>query len=417
MNGLLFSPRKIYKEKIIYKLTIVIYSSIKKGAKYLQNKISTIIKIIIIINLVIGFSTPAFQVLATDKPLQENSEEVGSWIINVDITNLENSIYDGTLKVYVVEPVSRWNNYDGDPYNYAFLDYAYDEEISIADSQGFDIAWNPSVIGDIQHDNLMVIATVFNDAPHQKYSYGENYPFNAYYADATAAAMPNQKGYNEVTEDFSHTVFAEEGTATWCPYCPNAAEALTDIYESNDYPFYFVALVGDKSDEAMSRLGNDYNMGGFPTTFFDGGNYLHVGASSGIEQQYRSYILSCGQREVPRLNMSVSLEWDPDETPPTVQITQPKNGLYVMNEKKRDMEKTIVVGTMDVMVDVEDEESEIVKVEYYVDGRLRSEERYSPYKFSNWKENGLFGIYQLKVIAYDEAGNQNVDEVQVLRFF
>jgi hypothetical protein len=81
------------------------------------------------------------------------------------------------------------------------------------------------------------------------------------------------------------------------------------------------------------------------------------------------------------------------------------------------MEKTIVVGTMDVMVDVEDEESEIVKVEYYVDGRLRSEERYSPYKFSNWKENGLFGIYQLKVIAYDEAGNQNVDEVQVLRFF
>ena len=45
--------------------------------------------------------------------------------------------------------------------------------------------------------------------------------------------------------DFMHVVFCEEATATGCPYCPAMSEALCSIYQSGDYPFYFVAMVAD----------------------------------------------------------------------------------------------------------------------------------------------------------------------------
>ena len=32
-------------------------------------------------------------------------------------------------------------------------------------------------------------------------------------------------------EDFTHAVFAEEFTATWCVYCPSAAENLMKVYD------------------------------------------------------------------------------------------------------------------------------------------------------------------------------------------
>ena len=57
-------------------------------------------------------------------------------------------------------------------------------------------------------------------------------------------------------EDFTHTVFGEEFTATWCVYCPSAAENLMKIYDDvPDEPYYhdkffFVALITDVNDKA-----------------------------------------------------------------------------------------------------------------------------------------------------------------------
>ena len=50
-------------------------------------------------------------------------------------------------------------------------------------------------------------------------------------------------------EQFTHTVFAEEFTATWCVYCPSAAENLMKVYEEipgepyYDDNFFFVERV------------------------------------------------------------------------------------------------------------------------------------------------------------------------------
>ena len=57
-------------------------------------------------------------------------------------------------------------------------------------------------------------------------------------------------------EDFTHAVLGEEFTATWCVYCPSAAENLMKIYEDiPDEPYYhdkffFVALITDVNDKA-----------------------------------------------------------------------------------------------------------------------------------------------------------------------
>lgn len=214
------------------------------------------------------------------------------------------SSYTGRLRVYVVEPVSRWNMYNGQPYHFGFLGFAVNEQISIEDTYQKSVTW----AGDISESNAMVMAVVFNSEPHQGYAHPPSgHPFTAYYTDATAAATPGNTGYNTVTTGFTHTVFVEEGTATWCPYCPAMANTLYAIYQSGDYPWYFVALVADKNSQAQARLA-EYNIAGYPTAFFDGGYQVYVGGSSS-ESVYRSRIVNCGARVVPELNLSVSVTY------------------------------------------------------------------------------------------------------------
>jgi uncharacterized membrane protein len=55
----------------------------------------------------------------------------GQLEISVNITNMEPSEYTGYLRTYISEIVSRYMNYDGDPYHFGFLDYAFDEPVTI----------------------------------------------------------------------------------------------------------------------------------------------------------------------------------------------------------------------------------------------------------------------------------------------
>lgn len=223
------------------------------------------------------------------------------------MSNIFNNPYTGTIKIYIAEPVSRWNMYDGEPYHYAFLDFAYNDEISIEyqDTIENTITWN----GDVSENNVIVIASIFNSKSYTEYAYPPlTNRFDAFYVDAAAGAKPGHTDYNKVTEEFTHTVFIEEGTATWCHNCPDMANKLNDLYNSEEYPLYFVALVSDENDNANSRLIDDYNVYGYPTAFFDGGKNVIVGSGVSVNT-YISKIMNCGQRDVHELNLSLSVEW------------------------------------------------------------------------------------------------------------
>jgi len=119
-------------------------------------------------------------------------------------------------------------------------------------------------------------------------------------------------------KDFTHTVFAEECSDTSCPNCPYGTEALYNIYQSGDYPFYYVALVDDMNSIAKKR-NIDYSFGfikvyAFPTIYFDGGDTNFVGRESTTpltEAQYRSLIEQEGARTPTQpITMNSSVTWD-----------------------------------------------------------------------------------------------------------
>jgi hypothetical protein len=114
----------------------------------------------------------------------------------------------------------------------------------------------------------------------------------------------NDKG----NRDFTHTVFAEDGTATWCGFCHYAREALDAIYTSGDYPFYYVCLVDDKNIHAAER-NNEYNFFAEPTVWFDYGYNVTVGGYTYSEDMYRKNITDCGARSVADIDVDLNVVW------------------------------------------------------------------------------------------------------------
>jgi len=134
-------------------------------------------------------------------------------------------------------------------------------------------------------------------------------------------------------EDFTHAVFGEEFTATWCVYCPSAAENLMKIYEDiPDEPYYhdkffFVALITDVNDKAEERMDDYPDVTGYPTVIFDGNDEKVSGGQSDTSN-YEQAIDNCGQRDdtdisldiqmehlgVDQLGVSVTMTWNEDAT-------------------------------------------------------------------------------------------------------
>src|SRR4030042_2754370 len=83
------------------------------------------------------------------------------------------------------------------------------------------------------------------------------------------------KGEDSGGRDYTHTVLAEQCTATWCGYCPAVADYLETIYNLG-YDFHYFALVDDMNSYADQR-NSELGITGFPTVVFDGGYTRLVG--------------------------------------------------------------------------------------------------------------------------------------------
>ena len=132
-------------------------------------------------------------------------------------------------------------------------------------------------------------------------------------------------------EDFTHAVFGEEFTATWCVYCPSAAENLMKIYDDvPDEPYYhdnffFVALITDVNDKADERMDDYPDVTGYPTVIFDGNDEKVSGGQSDTSN-YEQAIDTCGERDdtdislgiemnhlgADQLDVSITMTWNED---------------------------------------------------------------------------------------------------------
>ena len=110
--------------------------------------------------------------------------------------------------------------------------------------------------------------------------------------------------------DYTHTVLVEVGTGSWCYWCQFTNAAMYGIYTTGDYDFEYIELV-DSNPIAVQRI-NDFNIYGYPTSWFDGGYGVYVGGSD-TWSDYTSKMDSCGARSVPDIDSDMNVFWLEDE--------------------------------------------------------------------------------------------------------
>jgi hypothetical protein len=107
-------------------------------------------------------------------------------------------------------------------------------------------------------------------------------------------------------------------------------------------------------------------------------------------------------------------------TPITVSITKPKEKtLYFQNQEKTSLPKnTIIYGPITITVNAS-AQGGIARVEFYVDGKLKKTLTTAPYEYL-WQPfiqfNGLSLKHTIKVIAYDNNGNNASTELNVTKW-
>lgn len=168
----------------------------------------------------VGSAFASEQVELSQKPGSYQNDLIVEDNLYPTTDGMDSPPYVGHLRVYIVEPVSRWSDSGFYPFGNGFLNFAIDETISIPFEGSFDktVIWKGGAtgFGDVTEGNLRAIAVVANSEPHTGYSDPPNgAPYNAYYVDAAAGANPGMTGYDSEDGGFSHTVFIDEGTATW----------------------------------------------------------------------------------------------------------------------------------------------------------------------------------------------------------
>lgn len=162
-----------------------------------------------------------------------------------------------------------WIDTAGFPYTFAFLDYAFNQALSIpaGNSWSNTIQWDGASHGfpGITENNIMIIAAVFNDEWHQGYSYPpSSNPFSAYYVDDAVGVLIG-------------------GTGPYNPKNPDPASGATNIDINKDiswtgggspgstitYDVYFGAT-GTPPKVAANQSATTYDPGtlAYNTTYF-----------------------------------------------------------------------------------------------------------------------------------------------------
>jgi hypothetical protein len=221
--------------------------------------------------------------------------------------------YSGTLRIYLVEPDSRYyNNADGEPrlsYDYGLLKFMEVTVLNLADGESY---YNEveTIYSSLSQTNIAAQAVLFNSEGFQADACDDKGScwFTAYPVDNAAMAEIGVPGSPPTGAGFTHPVFVEEGTAGWCPPCRYLIPALGDIFRSGDYPMFFAALVDDQSSVASIRLG-ELNLHYFPTSYTDGGRAVHVGGSSDVETILRNAIVAAGAQPVDEVDVVIALDW------------------------------------------------------------------------------------------------------------
>jgi uncharacterized repeat protein (TIGR02543 family) len=111
--------------------------------------------------------------------------------------------------------------------------------------------------------------------------------------------------------------------------------------------------------------------------------------------------------------------YDGDDTEaPVLKFKKPiSNGMYIFNQfimQLRSLKMPIIVHLLTIEANASDNDSGIDRVEFYINGVLKSTDDSAPYDY-NWV-TVICGKYNLSMKAYDNAGNVAISEQTVFRW-
>ncbi len=100
---------------------------------------------------------------------------------------------------------------------------------------------------------------------------------------------------------------------------------------------------------------------------------------------------------------------------PTVIITKPVNGIYILDTKILPCSEPIIFGKITIQVEASQDPYGIDRVEFFIDDKLQASNTTAPFSWT-WRKLAVF-THTIKVIAYDKSGNRNIDYAEVNKFF
>ena len=98
----------------------------------------------------------------------------------------------------------------------------------------------------------------------------------------------------------------------------------------------------------------------------------------------------------------------------SIEITKPFKGIYILDKKiTSTLEKTIIFG--DINIEAATYNNNVTRMDFYIDNIFKATETSKPYQWT-WSDK-ITGRNEIKVVAYDNKGNQYSTKIIVWKIF
>lgn len=129
------------------------------------------------------------------------------------------TLYRGTMRIFVVEPTSRWTDSYGTHFDNGFLSWGLVADVVLTNTDPWQqtVIWDGAAAGygDITQNNVAVVAALYNAVGEMRDAYPPyGYYFWAYPVDAAAQAWVGFPGGSHSADTCTHTTVVEAGLNT-----------------------------------------------------------------------------------------------------------------------------------------------------------------------------------------------------------
>lgn len=307
-------------------------------------------------------------------------------LINISIINNEAFLYEGYIKAFISEILSRYTTFNGSAYHFGFLDFAFDENILIEPGMEYtdSIIWdgkehmdeNGDDFGDITANNTQVTLVVYNSEG---------------YVDETVLGRiannpPNEPSYPYPSD--GSTNISIVNYLSWTCEDPDGDSLTYDLYFGNN---------SSPPQESVNLTNTTYDLDilDFNTTY-----YWRIVAWDEYGASTKGPIWKFTTS--PQIDLAVNI------------IKPSEKSFYLRDSLIFSYPfGTIVYGPINIEVNASSA-SGVKKVELFINDEFKKEDTNEPYNF-NWGPI-LSNKYTIKVIATDNLDNQVYDEITVLKW-